>query len=444
MSKLEKQDSKKTSSNNSILKFMKSKTNLDQTDDMSSINLEASTSFFNSPHRRNPFKVVPDPGHQSLPSQVDPNVWQNLPSDVQAEILSDYKSSETKDQDEKQTNESGLDPNVLEHLPPDIRAEVEAEYSKPSTSYSQFPSTPPKPSTCSAYLREPTLNIENEMEDDNSNSCDISFSQVDPDVLSELPPDLQLELNRHFARNKSKTNLQQKSKSAFDAIMSVKNSPTKSTSPTKTVKGKRGRKKGSVNNEKKLRTESSTTMSPKKSIKKIVMSNNIDLEDNNSVDMEVFNALPDDIKSEVESQMRRNEVKEAKLNEVTSETNSEEADSQSNTIEEKPPNISFSIPTFCGKSSIEDIRPLLKEWISSTDVPAEDDINMLGEFLSNLIKSWNLDLVQMLLKCLHRNITKLNTDVSVSWRQSWQNLVIQVQNVMLIYYGNPLFIAEKF
>merc|ERR1712133_25717 len=161
---------------------------------------------------------------------------------------------------------------------------------------------------------------------------------------------------------------------------------------------------GSANNDKKNRTESSTTMSPKKTIKKIVMSNNIDLEDNNSVDMEVFNALPEDIKSEVEAQMKRNEAKETKLNEVTFEANdSQETDNRNIAGEEKPNNDpKFSTPTFCGKTSIEDIRPLLKEWISSTDVPAADDINMLANFLANLIKSWNLDLVQILLKCLHR------------------------------------------
>ena len=449
MSKLERQNSKKVSSNSSILKFMKTKTDLDQTDDTSSINSEASTSFFNSPLRRNPFKVSKaEPENPSLPTEVDPSVWQNLPSDVQAEILSDYKSSETKEQNEKQTNESELDPDVLDQLPPDIRAEVEAQYNvdknKPSTSFKPSPS---KPSTSKINPEEKeVVNVENPIEEDNSNSCDISFSQVDQDVLSELPADLQLELTRHFARNKNKTNLQQKSKSAFDAIMSVKNSPTKSTSPTKTVKGKRGRKKGSVNNDKKIRTESSTTMSPKKTIKKIVMSNNIDLEDNNSVDMEVFNALPEDIKSEVEAQMKRNEAKETKLNEVTFEaSDSQETDNRNIAGEEKPNNdTKSSTPTFCGKTSIEDIRPLLKEWISSTDVPAADDINMLADFLASLIKSWNLDLVQILLKCLHRNISKLNRDVSASWRLSWQNLVTQVQNVMLICYGNPLFIAEKF
>ena len=33
---------------------------------------------------------------------------------------------------------------------------------------------------------------------DNSNSCDISFSKLDQEVLSELPPELQHEINSHY------------------------------------------------------------------------------------------------------------------------------------------------------------------------------------------------------------------------------------------------------
>merc|ERR1719334_3009107 len=33
-----------------------------------------------------------------------------------------------------------------------------------------------------------------------------------------------------------------------------------------------------------------------------------------------------------------------------------------------------SVPTFCGKSNLEDIRPLIKEWLKSTEEPMHEDI----------------------------------------------------------------------
>ena len=64
------------------------------------------------------------------------------------------------------------------------------------------------------------------------------------------------------------------------------------------------------------------------------------------------------------------------------------------------------MPTLCGKSSVEDVKKLLKEWVLESNNPDDEDMEMILEFLLKLIKSWRLDLLQNYLKCLRRTILK--------------------------------------
>ena len=69
---------------------------------------------------------------------------------------------------------------------------------------------------------------------------------------------------------------------------------------------------------------------------------------------------------------------------------------------------------------------------------------MIFEYLEALIQDWKIDLVQILLKCMFRNISKLNSDHFLMWQEAWGNLVQKVQTVMIQNYGNPLYITESF
>ena len=420
VSKLEPKAANKTIANNSILKFVRPNTKQDNT------NMSV----------------------QSDSSKPDPN---DDNDEDDNEVRSDTTVQKTND------ISNFLDVNILNELPPDIRAEVEAEYNinQPSTSGQMSRhASPLKPSTSTVLLHNDT---DGEASNQNSNSCDISFSQVDQDVLSELPPELQLELNRHFAgldrdkeardRVQPKTSVQVKSITAFDAIMNVQN-----TSPSKPAKGKRGRpKKGTTNVKGALKAASPRNVAAKAT----VSGGNIDLEDNSSVDLDVLAALPDDIKAEVESQMKRNEAKNNRnasekptappqpITEYPAATETPDTATASEVVVSGS-NSEDGTPSFCGKTSIEEIRPLLKEWIKSADRPQFEDVNMLSDFLKELIKSWRMDVVQILLRTLHRNIDKLAPDMSADWRQAWSHLLVEVQNVMLMFYGNPLLVKESF
>eukprot|EP00092_Neocalanus_flemingeri_P019536 GFUD01021166.1.p1 GENE.GFUD01021166.1~~GFUD01021166.1.p1 ORF type:complete len:1198 (-),score=318.87 GFUD01021166.1:3570-7163(-) len=433
------------------------------------------------------------------PEVLDPEVLNQLPPEIRAEVVDRFQNGQQKSKpvqvdlhdlppgpSNRVINEPlpsnsptsainpshlELDPAFLDQLPPDIRAEVEAEYRNQNTSNPTPISTPPK--------RKP------DPPDEDENSCDISFSQVDQDVLSELPADVQAELRKHYNKQEKKPRGIQ-TKTAFDAIM--KSSPNK-TSPTKIAKGKRGRKKGSVNaskgsksgnptkSPKKLGSKSGNpTKSPKKLVKR-EFENNLDIEDNNSVDMEVLNALPASIRAEVEFQMKSNAaITNLKAKSISSKqkvsTSKQQAstsrvlfeDSNSNSepawvpeakVDKEPETLKVDAttslesekngpPSFCGKTSVSEIRPLLKEWIATSAIPLLEDVQMLSDFFKDLIHNWKIDLVQILLKCLFRNIGKLDSNKSLLWREAWENLVQKVQTVMIQNYGNPLYITDSF
>lgn len=450
---------------------------------------------------RNPFLIQKDEnsrGQNKLntsssldPVVLDPGVLDHLPPEIRAEVEERFQNGEARSKSGKMdarnmapgpsghgaksskaeeplpaisatpastSTHVDLDPAFLDQLPPDIRAEVEAEYrNRDSSTLESLKATPPK--------RKP-----DPPDIDDESSCDISFSQVDQDVLSELPEDVQAELRKHYNYNQGKKPRQNQTKTAFDAIMCT--SPIKTNPSLGKGKSKRGRKKGLV------KTSHAKSINVERSPNKpaqVEYDNNLDLEDNNSVDMGVLDALPASIRAEVEAQMKSNAAianlkaksvnsksKSTKTNPKASTSRALFEDSNSNSEpawvpESKDERVTATEvksasqevektgpPSFCGKTTITEIRPLLKEWIASSSQPMEDDVLMLTDFFKDLIQNWKIDLVQILLKCLHRNIGKQNSDHFLQWRDAWEIMVQKVQTVMIQNYGNPLYIADSF
>merc|ERR1712013_708266 len=330
-----------------------------------------------------------------------------------------------------------------------IRAEIEGEYNSRGAHQTESVNTTP-------------VKKANDIIAEDESSCDISFSQVDHTVLAELPAEMQAELKKQYnysRAKKSRNNVQPRT--AFDAIM--KTSPGKSkASPVKRGNSKRGRKKGGVKRAVKV-------PSP------IKQGHDFDTdfipEESNSVDMDVFNELPDFIKAEVEAQMKNNSLStilkvqaslpgtsKSKTIASTSTSTSRalfqdtKTDSMDETVKEVEVNKLTSASVviqetektgiFCGKTTIGEIRPLLKEWIASSSEPLEDDVEMLSDFFKDLIENWKIDLLQVILKCLFRNIEKLKS--GHLWQEAWENMVQKVQTVMIQNYGNPLYISDSF
>jgi len=407
---------------------------------------------------------------------LDQEVLNQLPPEIKAEIEERFKvgtptvksnavgtelNSATSDskmitESEKlplasSSSSTELDPTFLDQLPPDIRAEIEGEYNSRGAYQTESVNTTP-------------VKKANDIIAEDESSCDISFSQVDHTVLAELPAEMQAELKKQYnysRAKKSRNNVQPRT--AFDAIM--KTSPGKSkASPVKRGNSKRGRKKGGVKRAVKV---------PSPSKQGRDFDTNFIPEESNSVDMDVFNALPDFIKAEVEAQMKNNTVStilkvqtslpgtsKSKTNASTSKPTSRALfqDTKTESVDETVKEVELNKLTtvtdsegnkegektgiFCGKTTISEIRPLLKEWIASSSEPLEDDVEMLSDFFKDLIENWKIDLLQVILKCLFRNIEKLKS--GHLWQEAWENMVQKVQTVMIQNYGNPLYISDSF
>ena len=258
-------------------------------------------------------------------------------------------------------------------------------------------------------------------------------------MLAALPDEMMEEVREQYKRRKEEKErkmvelkissdgaLKTRSKemTVFDALMKQKPGPSLKSSPAKPTKGKRGRPKGSVNKNKKVASKKGGQDNLSKYADEIShqeepIENSNDHHSNqeSEVDMEVFDALPDDLKKEVQDQMKGRPLASTSKRVLFEESNSRAsesslrgetvplhsvettADSTQEMIVEKTDR---RTPTFCGVSEMSKLRPLLKSWLSSAPLPAEDDVQLLGNFLKDLVIDWKLDMAHVVLRCLHR------------------------------------------
>merc|ERR550517_2060982 len=258
-----------------------------------------------------------------------------------------------------------------------------------------------------------------------------------------------------------------KEMTVFDALMKQKPGFSLKSSPAKPTKGKRGRPKGSVNKNKKVTAKKGGQDNLSKYADEIShqeepIENSNDHHSNqeSEVDMEVFDALPDDLKKEVQDQMKGRPLASTSKRVLFEESNSRASESSQrgetallhsvdiettadSTQEMDMEKTEKRIPTFCGESEMSKLRPLLKSWLSSAPLPAEDDVRLLGNFLKDLVIDWKLDMAHVVLRCLHRNILLIPPE-SDKWKEAWVSLANQVQAVTLQLYGKPLRLQESF
>jgi len=314
----------------------------------------------------------------------------------------------------------------------------------------------------------------NVKEEERLSPAEASFSQLDPEVLAALPDEMMAEVREQYKRRKEEKERKlvsdaalktgSKEKTVFDALMKQKPGPSLKSSPPKPIKGKRGRPKGSINKNKKAASKKGGQDNVSKhadlmSHQEEPMENSNDQE--SEVDMEVFDALPDDLKKEVEDQIKGRPLASISKRVLFEESNSRASDSSlrgetallqsvdiettaDSTQEMDLEKTAKRIPTFCGESKMSKLRPLLKSWLTSAPMPSEDDVQMLGNFLKDLVIDWKLDMAHVLLKCLHRNITLILPEKSEKWKEAWVSLANQVQAVTMQLYGKPLLLQESF
>jgi len=428
----------------------------------------------------------------------DPGFLAALPSDLRAEVEAQFRQSRREAQSASElarmqeqhcsnktleTVQSTSNESVERRGP--VSLEVESSFSK-SKEVRPKKASPTSTQFDPQFMAEMPADIREELEEhqrerkrlkvkeeERLSPAEASFSQLDPEVLAALPDEMMAEVREQYKRRKgekerklvSNASLKtgSKEKTVFDALMKQKPGPSLKSSPPKPIKGKRGRPKGSINKNKKAGSkkggQENSTHADLMSHQEEPMENSNDQEP--EVDMEVFDALPDDLKKEVEDQMKGRPLNSTSKRVLFEESNSRASDSSlrgetallqsvdiettaDSTQEMELEKTEKRIPTFCGESKMSKLRPLLKSWLTSAPLPSEDDVQMLGNFLKDLVIDWKLDTAHVLLRCLHRNITLILPEKSEKWKEAWVSLANQVQAVTMQLYGKPLRIHESF
>ena len=260
-------------------------------------------------------------------------------------------------------------------------------------------------------------------------------------VLAALPGEMVEEVREQYKRKKEDRErkvvereivpvtglkIENEGKTAFDALMRPKLDSSLKSSPVKLNKGKRGRPKGSVNKNKKVDSKKAGHDNVSKDATEMPcqeesIENNNDQHSNQETefDMDVFDALPEDLKKEVQDQMKGRPLASASKRVLFEESNSRASESslvgETHSVESVGIETTSDstqemivgkgdtrIPTFCGETEVSKLRPLLKSWLTAAPMPKEDDVQLLGNFLKDLVIAWKLDKAHVLLKCLHR------------------------------------------
>ena len=313
--------------------------------------------------------------------------------------------------------------------------------------------------------------------------ANISFSQFDPNVLSELPIELQDELRAQFS---SKT---KNVPSAFDKIMATTSNRhclNLQTSPVN-LRGKRGRppknspKIGKHSN--KAINNGTNRISPPR-VKQCLFNEPEFISDEISrglgssecIDMENFNAagtlansatktlnnllasninssdtLPIDTRTQltdVNTNTKRKNSKqfdsdhEININSERTNILSDENNTTQCTEESLDASNDNQAAVLESKNCIEELRPLFRKWIKSFVTPTYDDVETIINYFKLKIKENKLELVHMGLKSLCR--TCLSSEHPENWTGAYNGIVREIQRTMLMFYGKRLSVNFKF
>ncbi|KAL5013110.1 hypothetical protein ScPMuIL_007380 [Solemya velum] len=94
-----------------------------------------------------------------------------------------------------------------------------------------------------------------------------------------------------------------------------------------------------------------------------------------------------------------------------------------------------NMPSLCGAVRIGEVRTLLKEWLTSTTEPEVEDEEVIVKYIQDLIQDLNLEQVDLVIKCLYRNIKYLD---NYNWWEVLRKVIQQTQAVLRSLYGADL------
>uniref|UniRef100_A0A8C1F0K5 DNA repair protein REV1 n=1 Tax=Cyprinus carpio carpio TaxID=630221 RepID=A0A8C1F0K5_CYPCA len=157
----------------------------------------------------------------------------------------------------------------------------------------------------------------------------------------------------------------------------------------------------------------------------------LELPDVSQVDPEVFAALPRELQDELCSAYR---------NKGNAQTENVQCPSSPST--DVPETLSkFNprpVPTLAGAYEFSDIRTLLREWVTSISEPMEEDILQVVKYCTELVEDKDLEKLYLVIKYMKRLMQQSSESV---WSMAFDFILDNVQVVVQQTYGSTLKIT---
>ena len=380
------------------------------------------------------------------------------PMEGSSEEYKDSRSLQIKDleQNKIETNNlslSQIDPDTLDSMPDDIKEEILQNIKSNNVKRHSKIST--------------QINGASHLEIAN-NHLNISYSEFDPNVLNELPIELQQELRVQFSSKPQLTS------TGFDKIMR-KTSSKQSTDQCSNLRSKKSNNKRTFNKSPKDLKQYGTTKtraicktSPPKAKQTLFghngsnndeMHNILTSEDNlgastndNERDQIIMNRQMIDNASI--SEYNPNNLSNVQnvipsCHEGTSNSDKEPVESINNIENESITLEETKLQYKCdnqavleSETSIGELRLLIRKWVKSFVTPTYDDVESIIIFFKGLISQNKIELVHMGLKSLCR--TCLSSEFPENWTGAYNGIIKEVQRTMIQKIGKRLSVNFKF
>ncbi|XP_052629540.1 DNA repair protein REV1 isoform X4 [Harpia harpyja] len=307
---------------------------------------------------------------------------------------------------------SQLDKSVLEALPPDLREQVEQIYSlQQGESYGDSKKEPINGCN-TALLSQPVgtvlLQIPELQEPNTNTGINVialpAFSQVDPEVFAALPAELQAELKDAYDQRQKQSEQQ-------PANTSVSKNPFLHL------------KHATMKNKKKIGKKNA--VSPVKKIQSPLKNKFVGSPAKN---MLAASGSPQKL---IDGFLKQEET--AAQPEAVPSTSDSSGPSALQT--EEPGSFRPQAPNLAGAVEFNDVKTLLKEWITTISDPMEEDILQVVKYCTDLIEEKDLEKLDLVVKYMKR---LMQSSVESVWNMAFDFILDNVQVVLQQTYGSTL------
>ncbi|XP_061482850.1 DNA repair protein REV1 isoform X2 [Rhineura floridana] len=308
---------------------------------------------------------------------------------------------------------SQLDQSVLEALPSDLREQIEQMYSLQQAETCNSSKKEPVNGYNTNFPQQPVgavlLQIPDLKEPSNDTGINVialpAFSQVDPEVFAALPSELQEELRQAYDQR------QKHIETIFQQSTTVAKNPLLNLKPIMKTK-KKSRKK--------------TQVSPVK-------------KNHSPLKNKLFGSPVKNMAISVGSPQK---LLDGFLKQEGATTNNSQMELAQTSANTSSPSISQPLlsattkaPNLAGAVEFNDVKALLKEWITTIADPMEEDILQVVKYCTDLIEEKDLEKLDLVVKYMKR---LMQQSVESVWNMAFDFILDNVQVVLQQTYGSTL------